>query len=147
MYSIYIYIYIHIYIYVYLSYNMYNIYVYMYTYIYIYITNLHICMYSIREMGGAPRNLAPRNHILVRIVKPSGCHRTDAFGGTNISLTLGRSWRSRARELASPAARGAGAALRTGASAASGCDRYIYIYIYRERERDIEREIERERDG
>ena len=32
-------------------------------------------------MGGAPRNLAPRNHFLVRIVKPSGCHCTDAFGG------------------------------------------------------------------
>ena len=31
----------------------------------------------IREMGGAPRNLAPRNHLLVWIVKTSGCHRTD----------------------------------------------------------------------
>ena len=30
-----------------------------------------------REMGGAPRNPAPRNHFLVRIVKPSGCHCTD----------------------------------------------------------------------
>ena len=28
-------------------------------------------------MGGAPRNPAPRNHFLVRIVKPSGCHCTD----------------------------------------------------------------------
>ena len=28
-------------------------------------------------MGGAPRNPAPRNHLLVRIVKPSGCHCTD----------------------------------------------------------------------
>ena len=30
-----------------------------------------------REMGGAPRNPAPRGHFLVRIVKPSGCHCTD----------------------------------------------------------------------
>ena len=36
---------------------------------------------GIREMGGAPRNPAPRNHLLVRIVKPSGCHCTDASGG------------------------------------------------------------------
>ena len=28
-------------------------------------------------MGGAPRNPAPRNHLLVWIVKPSGCHCTD----------------------------------------------------------------------
>ena len=28
-------------------------------------------------MGGAPRNPAPRNHFLVWIVKPSGCHCTD----------------------------------------------------------------------
>ena len=34
-----------------------------------------------REMGGAPRNPAPRNHFLVQIVKPSGCHCTDALGG------------------------------------------------------------------
>ena len=35
-----------------------------------------------KEMGGAPRNPAPRNHFFVWIVKPSGCHCTDAFGGT-----------------------------------------------------------------
>ena len=35
----------------------------------------------IREMGGAPRNPAPRNHFLVWIVKPSGCHCTEALGG------------------------------------------------------------------
>ena len=29
-------------------------------------------------MGGAPRNPAPRNHVLARIVEPSGCHCTDA---------------------------------------------------------------------
>ena len=34
----------------------------------------------VREVGGAPRNPAPRNHFLVWIVKPSGCHCTDAFG-------------------------------------------------------------------
>ena len=28
---------------------------------------------TMREMGGAPRNPAPRNHLWVRIVKPSGC--------------------------------------------------------------------------
>ena len=39
----------------------------------------------IREMGGAPRNPAPRNHLLVWIVKPSGCHCTDALGGKEIS--------------------------------------------------------------
>ena len=38
-------------------------------------------MCTTREMGGAPRNPAPRNHFLVWIVKPSGCHCTDAFGG------------------------------------------------------------------
>ena len=31
----------------------------------------------IREMGGAPRNPAPRNHFVVRIVKPSSWHFTD----------------------------------------------------------------------
>ena len=31
----------------------------------------------LREMGGAPRNSAPRNRFRVRIVKPSGCHCTD----------------------------------------------------------------------
>ena len=31
----------------------------------------------VREMGGAPRNLAPRNHFLVWIVKPSGCRCED----------------------------------------------------------------------
>ena len=33
-------------------------------------------------MRGAPRKPAHRNHFLVRIVKPSGCHCTDALGGT-----------------------------------------------------------------
>ena len=32
-------------------------------------------------MAGAPRNPAPRNNFLVWIVKPSGCHCTDAFDG------------------------------------------------------------------
>ena len=31
----------------------------------------------LREMGGAPRNPAPRNHLSMWIAKPSGCHRTD----------------------------------------------------------------------
>ena len=34
-------------------------------------------LHNMREMGGAPRNPAPRNHLLVRIVKPSGCHCTE----------------------------------------------------------------------
>ena len=32
---------------------------------------------TVIEMGGAPRNPAPKNHLLVSIVKPSGCHCTD----------------------------------------------------------------------
>ena len=36
---------------------------------------------SVRKMGGAPRNPAPGNHLLVWIVKSPGCHCTDAFGG------------------------------------------------------------------
>ena len=32
---------------------------------------------SMREMGGAPRNPAPRSHFLVWIVKPSGRHCTE----------------------------------------------------------------------
>ena len=32
---------------------------------------------GLREVGGAPRNPAPRNHLLVWIVRPSGCHCTD----------------------------------------------------------------------
>ena len=39
---------------------------------------------QLSEMGGAPRHPAPWNHLFVwvRIVKPSGCHCTDALGGT-----------------------------------------------------------------
>ena len=33
--------------------------------------------WSSERDGGAPRNLAPRNHLLVWIVKPSGCDCTD----------------------------------------------------------------------
>ena len=35
----------------------------------------------LREMGGAPKSPALWSHFLVRIVKPSGCHCTDALGG------------------------------------------------------------------
>ena len=53
---------------------------------------MYVCMYIYiyierereREMGGAPRNPAPGNHFLARIVKSSGCHCADAFGGKNI---------------------------------------------------------------
>ena len=51
------------YIYIYTNITMYSPTVYIYVYIYIYIYN------SVREMGGAPRNPAPRNHLLVWIVK------------------------------------------------------------------------------
>ena len=51
----------------------------LYIVIVYYITIL--LFHPIREMGGAPRNPAPRNHFLARIVKPAGCHCTDAFGG------------------------------------------------------------------
>ena len=100
--SLYIYIYVCIYIYMY----MYAyIYIYIYIYIYVYILTvasrllrippeLSIRIWllvavpwvhaactrglpTLREMGGAPRDPAPRNHFLVRIVKPSGCHCTD----------------------------------------------------------------------
>ena len=40
---------------------------------------------SLREMGGAPRNPAPRSHFLVRIVKPSGCHCTDGHLRSRVS--------------------------------------------------------------
>ena len=39
---------------------------------------------AVREMGGATRNLAPRNHLFVWTVKSSGCHCTDAFGGKEL---------------------------------------------------------------
>ena len=43
---------------------------------------------SLREMGGASRNPAPRSHFLVWIVKPSGCHCTDALVETNNYLRV-----------------------------------------------------------
>ena len=39
---------------------------------------------ALREMGGAPRNPAPRSHFLAQVVKPSGHRCADAFGGTKI---------------------------------------------------------------
>ena len=36
---------------------------------------------TLREVGDAPRNPAPRNHFLVWILKSPGCHCPDAFGG------------------------------------------------------------------
>ena len=105
---IYTYIYIYIYIYIYLSLSTYIyiyiytciLYIYIYTslslyiYIYIYMYNMYIYIYiyiyihahtympggsrPLREMGGAPRNPAPRNHFWgVWIVKPLGWHCTD----------------------------------------------------------------------
>ena len=92
---------INIYIYIYRERERLCIYIYIYIYIY---THIHTYTYqaaaaaaapgsavppslsvlplgSVREMGGAPRNPAPGNHLLAWIVKPSGCHCTDASGG------------------------------------------------------------------
>ena len=62
-------------------------YVCMYIYIYIYIIHMCVCIYIYihREMGGAPMNPAPRNHLLVRMVRQSGCHCADALGGQKTS--------------------------------------------------------------
>ena len=88
--------------YIYIYYNAISLYIYIYIHIYIYRerercvsleasapmaaaasprTHLRAAALSLRETGGAPRNPAPRSHFSVRIVKPSGCHCTDAFGG------------------------------------------------------------------
>ena len=74
-------------------------------------------MNSLREMGGAPRNPAPRNHFSAWIVEPSGCHCTDAIGG------------ERYRRVPTP--------LRTtspfsdlGADLSIYLSIYIYIYIH-----------------
>ena len=59
-----------------------------------------IIWHPIRVMGGAPRNPAPRSRCLVWIVKPSGCHCTDALGGNehrNVTTPL-RSTSPRGRE-------------------------------------------------
>ena len=40
---------------------------------------------STTKTGGAPKNPAPRNHLLAWTIKPSSCHCTDASGGTNRS--------------------------------------------------------------
>ena len=42
---------------------------------------VHRLSANIRQMGGAPRNPAPGNHLLVWILKPSGCHCTGPIGG------------------------------------------------------------------
>ena len=68
--------------------NITYIYIYIHTHIGMFILAV-ICVFAsrlataanLREMGGVPRNPASRNHFLVRIFKPSGCHCTDASGG------------------------------------------------------------------
>ena len=40
---------------------------------------ISIIIVMLGEMEGAPRNPAPRSHLLVRIVKQSGCHCTDGY--------------------------------------------------------------------
>ena len=42
----------------------------------------------VRETGGAPRNPDPRNHFLMWIVKPSGCHCTDGHLTSRVSLRI-----------------------------------------------------------
>ena len=113
----------------------------------------HDCVRTtlLREMGGAPRNPAPKSHFLVWIVKPSGCHCTDAFGGdkyrwvpTPLRSTFPSLW------LLAASGSGSDACMcsQTGrqawlvASAAAAVDEawhiYIYIYIYIQRERERE---------
>ena len=80
IYTIYIYIHIYVIIYIYIYIYIYtslSLSLYIYIYIYIYIFSRRRVKDSVREMGGAPRNPAPRNHLSVWIVKPSGCHCTD----------------------------------------------------------------------
>ena len=59
--------------------------IYIYIYIYIYKARKPD---PVREMGGAPRNLSPRNHFLVWIVKSSGCHCTDGHLTSRVSLRI-----------------------------------------------------------
>ena len=49
---------------------------------------LSLSLSQIRETGGAPRNPAHRNHLLVWIVKPSGCHCTDGHLTSRVSLRI-----------------------------------------------------------
>ena len=44
---------------------------------------------KIREVGGAPRNPAPRNSFLVWIVKPSGCHCTGGHLTSRVWVSRG----------------------------------------------------------
>ena len=54
----------------------------MYFSLYVY---MYICIYVyIGEMRGAPSNPAPRNHFLVWIAKPSGCHCTDGHSSSRV---------------------------------------------------------------
>ena len=102
--------YTHIYIYIYIC-----MYVYVYIYIYIYI------FAWFREMAGAPRIPAPGNHFLTWIVKPSGCHCTDAIGGNKLCLVT-----------ACGEAGGQSCALHAVREVSSEVHwgTYIYIYIY-----------------
>ena len=56
----------------------------------------------LREMGGAPRNPAPRNHFLAWIVKSPGCHCTDAFDAQQTPPLLGWHYLSNATCLIRP---------------------------------------------
>ena len=45
---------------------------------------------NIREIGGAPRSPAPRNHLLVWIFEPSGCHCTDGHLTSRVSPRINK---------------------------------------------------------
>ena len=95
----------------------------------------------LREMGGAPRNPAPRNHFLVGIAKPSGCHCTDTLGGkqyrrvpTPLRSTSPFSDSRKLQTSEGTARAKLGAVWACGRartySGASAVCMYIYIYIY-----------------
>ena len=69
--------------YTYIGYIHIYIYIYIYLFIYFFIPACLASMAaSVRGMGGAPRNPAPRSLLFVRIVKPSGYRCADALGGS-----------------------------------------------------------------
>ena len=94
----------------------------------------------IREMGGAPMNPAPRNHFLVWIVKPSGCHCTDGHSTSRVSCRILKKFDefikdfkgflriSEFRRVPTPL-QSISPFSETGRAAEHMCT-YIYIYIY-----------------
>ena len=114
-----------------------------------------------REMGGAPRNPAPGNHLWVRIVEPPGCHGTDAFDGkeyrrvptplrstspfSDDTLHIVQMNLLLYQIVQQPALRKSlGKYRERSLSFLATCvSKALFIYIERERDRQIEREIDR----